>query len=167
MSNVKRQFKGNVGIFLVCAEFSKKNLIAMPTSRNTEGYDIVVLNPETNKSIGVQVKCTDKREFPIITTHWGDYEKKIEEKILCDFVFVDISNLDKPHYFVLSGEEVKNLLKSHIKSYLSEYQKRHNLTFEQMLEKEKRTERMPDLWAIKLNDLEKHEGKWEIISNRL
>ena len=46
----ERQFKGNLGMFLVCAELSKHNLIAMPTSRNTKGYDIVVLNPRTNRA---------------------------------------------------------------------------------------------------------------------
>jgi len=46
---IEKEFKGNVGLFLVCAEFSKRNLIAMPTSRNTKGYDVVVLNPKTNK----------------------------------------------------------------------------------------------------------------------
>ena len=85
------QFKGNLGLFLVCAELSKRNLIAMPTARNTKGYDIVVLNPKTKKAVPIQVKCTDKRDFPILNTHWRDYEDRIEDSILCDFVFVDIS----------------------------------------------------------------------------
>jgi len=49
---IKKEFKGSVGLFLVCAELSKQNLIAMPTSRNTKSYDIIVLNPDTNRSIG-------------------------------------------------------------------------------------------------------------------
>lgn len=122
MSKTEPRFKGNVGIFLVCAELSKNNLIAMPTSRNTKGYDIVVLKPETNKSVGLQVKCTDKKDFPVMSSHWKDYKKKIEG-ILCDFVFVDISDSNKPRYFVLSDVEIKNLLKSKTENYLHEYQK--------------------------------------------
>lgn len=94
MSDIKPQFKGNLGMFLVCAELSKLNLIAMPTSRNTKGHDIVVLNPQTNKAVGLQVKCTDRKDFPVLTSNWSDYEEKIEEKIMADFVFVDISELD-------------------------------------------------------------------------
>jgi len=161
------QFKANVGVFLVCAELSKNNLIAMPTSRNTKGYDIVVLNPETNKSVGIQIKCTDKKEFPIISTHWKDYEKKVEEKILCDFVFVDISNPDNPKYFLLSDEEMKNVLKSHIKKYLNEFKKRRDLTLEQLFDKEEKEKWKAQLWVIKLNEIEKYEGKWETIFNRL
>jgi hypothetical protein len=162
----KPQFKGNVGIFLVCAELSKNNLIAMPTSRNTKGYDIVVLNPETNKSIGLQVKCTDKKEFPVMTSYWRDFEKKIEG-ILCDFVFVDISNPDKPRYFLLSDAEIKNLLKSKTENYLSKYKNRYNLTLKEILEREKNEERKPQLWAVNLSDLEKYEGKWETIFNKI
>jgi hypothetical protein len=151
VSSIKPQFKGNVGMFLVCAELSKYNLIAMPTSRNTKGYDIIVLNPETNKSVGLQIKSTDKKEFPILSSHWYNYIQKIEEKILCDFVFVDISDLEHPNYLILSVKKVKNLLKSVIKRYLINRQEKYNLTLEELLEKEKKEKRKQDLWVIKYN----------------
>jgi hypothetical protein len=74
MSNIGREFKGNLGLYLVCVELSKLNLITMPTTRNTKGYDIMVMNPATNKATGVQVKCTDKKDFPVIASHWSDYK---------------------------------------------------------------------------------------------
>ena len=101
---IKKEFKGNVGLFLVCAELSKLNLIVMPTSRNTKGYDIVVLNPCTNKSVGLQVKCSDRKEFPIFSSHWKNYKEKIDEKILSPFVFVDISEINNPRYYILTRE---------------------------------------------------------------
>jgi len=167
MSVTKPQFKGNLGMFLVCAELSKRNLIAMPTSRNTKGYDIVVLNPETNGALGIQVKCTDKKEFPILTSHWKDYDQKIENTILSDFVFVDMSDPDKPNYFILSKEEMKYILQSIIKGYLHKYQEKHNLTWEQMLEKEERAKRKPDLWIVRKSDVEGYQDKWDTITNRL
>ncbi|MDD4877220.1 MAG: hypothetical protein PHQ86_08875, partial [Dehalococcoidales bacterium] len=109
MSDIKPQFKGNIGIFLVCAELSKLNLIAMPTSRNTKGYDILVMNPETNKSVGIQVKCTDRKDFPILSSYWKNYEEEIQRKIICDFVFVDIADLKNPGYYVLSVAEMREL----------------------------------------------------------
>jgi len=167
MSITEPQFKGNLGMFLVCAELSKRNLTAMPTSRNTKGYDIVVLNPETNRALGIQVKCTDKKEFPILSSHWKDYDQKIETKILSDFVFADISDPDKPNYFIVSEREMKDILKSAIKEYSHKYQQKHSLTWEQMLEREERKKRRPNLWVVRLSDIEGYQDKWETITNRL
>ncbi|MCP3682371.1 MAG: hypothetical protein GY861_06735 [bacterium] len=169
MSNIEPQFKGNIGMFLVCAELSKRNLIAMPTSRNTKGYDIVALNPETNISTAIQVKCTDKKDFPILNSHWRDYQQKIEGKTLCDFVFVDISNLDSPNYFIVSDTEIRGMLLSQVEEYGRQYQTKHELTWEQVLEKEKTEKRKPHLWAIKLGliDNDKYKDKWETITNNL
>jgi hypothetical protein len=130
VTNIKSQFKGNLGMFLLCAELSKRNLIAMPTSRNTKGYDIVVLDPETNAAIGIQVKCSDAREFPILNSHWRDYREKIEEKITSPFVFVDISDSDKPNYFVVGEEDLKGLLQSSIETYVRDYGQKHGLGWE-------------------------------------
>jgi len=157
---IKKEFKGNVGLFLVCAELSKRNLIAMPTSRNTKGYDVIVLNPDTNKSIGIQVKCSDKKEFPIINSHWKDYEEKIDERIICPFVFVDISDINNPRYYILMKDEVKNLIKETIERYIEEYQNKHKMTFREMLEMEERTKRRADLWVLKLSNIEKYKDNW-------
>jgi len=76
---IKKEFIRNVGLYLTCAELSKKELIALPTSRNTKGYDIVVLNPNTNKSLGLQVKCNLNKDFPIFR-YWKDYKKNYLNK---------------------------------------------------------------------------------------
>lgn len=169
MSDTERQFKGNLGIFLVCAELSKLSLIAMPTSRNTKGYDIVVLNPKTNSGAAIQVKCTDqpKKGFPIMTSHWKNYQTKIEQTILSDFVFVDISDITRPRYFIVGKDDLKRITKSAVERYISEYQQRYNLTWQEMLDKEKRTNRKPDLWALALGDIQDYQDNWEVIKKRL
>ncbi len=175
MNEIKREFKGNVGLFLVCTELSKLNLAAMPTSRNMKGYDVVVFNPETNIGLGIQIKCTDRKQkdFPILTSHWRNYKKMIEDKIIADFVFVDISNPDKPDYYIVAKEVMKHIINSSCDRYLSEYQQRHNMTFEQMLEKKEKEKRKPDLIAIGLSDIErysdikKHKNNWQVIIDRL
>ncbi len=164
---IKREFKGNLGVFLVCAELSKRNLIAMPTSRNTKGYDVIALNPDTNISIGIQVKCSDKGEFPILTSHWSNYKEKIKEKIISPYIFVDISNLEKPNYYILTKEEMKNLMIERIESYIRKYQEKHNTTFEEMLKMEKETKRKPDVHVIKLKDIENYKDKWNSIIDLL
>lgn len=164
---IESQFKGNIGMFLVCAELSKRNLIAMPTSRNTKGYDIVVLDPKTNVAVGIQVKCTDRKEFPVLSTYWRDYEEKITEKIVSDFVFVDISDLDKPNYFIVADTELKDLLKSSIKKYASDYEGRHSLSWESMLDKEMTEKLKPNLWVVSLKHIEAYKDRWETITNTL
>lgn len=169
MSVIEKEFKGNVGLFLVCAELSKHNLVAMPTSRNTKGHDLVVLNPETNKAVGIQVKCTDRKEFPILSSHWKDYIQNIESKILSDFVLVWISDPNRPEYFILSEAEIKSLLKSKIEEYSVRYQRKNSLNWEQLLEEEEREKKSRNLWVLKLSDVEGkgYKGKWETITNRL
>ncbi len=59
-----------------------RNLIALPTSRNTKGIDLVILNDESNKSVGLQIKCSDKKEYPVINSYWYDYKEEIRKKII-------------------------------------------------------------------------------------
>ena len=165
--NIEPKFKGNIGMFLVCAELSKRNLIAMPTSRNTKGYDVVVLNPESNKSVGLQVKCTDKKDFPIMNSHWCDYEQQIKGKILCDFIFVDIAAVNVPQYFILSVEEMKDTLTSSIWEYALRYQQKNNLDWAGMLRVEKEQKRKPNLWTLKLSQIDKFKDNWRTIINKL
>jgi len=167
MNNIKREFKGNLGMFLVCVELSKLNLIALPTTRNTKGYDIIVMNPDTNKATGIQVKCTDKRDFPVISTYWSDYESVLEEKILSDFVFVDIFDKDKPDYFILSDKELKEILRLSIKGYAEKYCAKNKITWEGALEKEMVEKRKPNLWALGLEQLKDYRDHWETITERL
>jgi hypothetical protein len=86
---IEKQFKSDVGVYLVAAKLSQMNLIALTTSRNTKGYDIVVLEPSTNQGRGIQVKCSDKSEFPVMQSLLRDYQQEIPKKIVSDFVFVD------------------------------------------------------------------------------
>ncbi len=164
---IEKKFKGNVGLFLVCAELSKRNLVALPTSRNTKGYDIVVLNPKTDAGIGIQVKCSDRREFPITSTLWASYEDDIEKNVASDFVFVHISDLDRPRYFIVSRSEVKRLLKSSVKRYAEKYGQKNKYTWEQMLDKERKEVRKPNPWVLKLEEIENYENKWQSLVDRL
>lgn len=167
MISIKPQFKGNIGMFLVCAELSKRNLIAMPTSRNTKGYDIVILHPDTRKASPIQVKCTDKKDFPILSSHWHNHVEKINEHVISDFVFVDISELDRPRFFVVSDKDLKAILTSSIKKCINEFGERHQQSWQDMLEREHKEGRKPNLWALKLRDIEAYENRWETIIDRL
>ncbi len=152
MDKVAKDFKGNVGIFLVASRLSAMNIIALTTSRNTKGYDIVVLNPETNKGKGIQVKCTDKKDFPVVRTMLKTIHEELEKKIICDFVFVDISN-EQPRFFILSKDEIIGIIETNTNEWLAK--SKHKKPPE---ESEREI-----LHTIKLPSIEKYENNWSRI----
>lgn len=55
------QLTGNVGLYLVCYELSRRGWNVMPTSRNARGVDIVGYSQDGRRTITVQVKALTKR----------------------------------------------------------------------------------------------------------
>jgi hypothetical protein len=151
-----KRFKGNVGVYLVAAKLSQMNLIALTTSRNTKGYDVVVLNPYTNRGKGLQVKCSDREEFPIMQSFLKDYEQEIQKRILCDFVFVDISNSDNPRFFIIPLKEMRRVIKISIEEWIHQPHKKP-------IEEMKKTEEKKQQWTLGLEDIEKYENKWKLL----
>ncbi len=52
---------GIAGVHHVVSELSRRGLIALPTSRNIAGYDVVVTTPDGRKHANIQVKTSLKR----------------------------------------------------------------------------------------------------------
>ncbi|MGA3264288.1 MAG: hypothetical protein ABSC47_09610 [Terracidiphilus sp.] len=52
---------GAAGVFHVTAELSLRGMIALPTIRNTAGYDIIVTNRDGSKHANIQVKTSSQR----------------------------------------------------------------------------------------------------------
>lgn len=155
----EKQYKGNVGMFLVAAKLSQMNLIALTTSRNTKGYDIVALDPATNRGKGIQVKCSDKKEFPIMQSFLKDYEQEVQRKIVTDFVFVDISDPDNARFFIVPMTDMKTLVRKNIENWT--YGTRHRKPLEEM----KKTEEKKQQWVLDLEEIEEYENKWDTFKN--
>lgn len=134
-------------------------MIALITSRNTKGYDIVVFNPETNKGKGIQVKCTDRKDFPVASTFLKGMDEELHKKIVCDFVFVDISS-DCPKFFILSREEVCKKITESIGRWL--VGAKHRKSIEQL---EQSNKMIPH--TIELTEIMEFEGKWDKILSDL
>ena len=52
---------GIAGVHYVVAELSRRGMVALPTTRNTAAYDIVVVTPDGDKHANIQVKASSKR----------------------------------------------------------------------------------------------------------
>jgi hypothetical protein len=52
---------GAAGVYHVVSDLSRRGMIALPTIRNTKGYDIIVTNPTGTKRANIDVKTSQKR----------------------------------------------------------------------------------------------------------
>ena len=114
-----KQKSGNIGIFLAAAKLSHLNYLALITSRNTKGYDIVILNPETNIGKGVQVKCSFQGTFVVLRSDVDNFMDDIQGKVICDHIFVDIADIDHPHFFTIPLNDLRQMLQEQINIYVN------------------------------------------------
>ena len=58
---------GIAGVHYVVSELSRRGMVALPTTRNTAAYDIVVITPKGDRHANIQVKTSSKRAtfFPM------------------------------------------------------------------------------------------------------
>lgn len=61
MTKVSKPFVGIAGVHFVVSELSRRGMIALPTTRNTAAYDVVVVTPDGTKHANIQVKASLKR----------------------------------------------------------------------------------------------------------
>ena len=58
---ISKQLVGNMGLYYICYELSKRGWNALPTSRNTRGIDIVIYSQDAVRKYTIQVKALSKR----------------------------------------------------------------------------------------------------------
>ena len=71
------QTTGNIGLYYVCYQLSRRGWNVMPTARNATGIDIVAYEGSGKGFIGIQVKTLSKRDPVPLSTSLekitGDY----------------------------------------------------------------------------------------------
>lgn len=89
---------GIAGVHYVAAKLSRRGLIALPTIRNTAGYDIIVITPDGKQHANIQVKtsltkakfwmmppskkvCTMPNDYYVLV-RWIETEKRFEGFLL-------------------------------------------------------------------------------------
>ena len=106
-NKLSTQIIGNIGLFHVCYELSRRNLNVVPTSRNTKSVDVIVGNEDFSRHVTVQVKAsTTELGTRIITSTNREIPKEeaIEKSMLANFwVFV---RLDKNNHHNVIGVHV-------------------------------------------------------------
>jgi hypothetical protein len=100
------QITGNIGLYLVCYELSKRGWNVLPTSRNAKGIDIVAYTQDATKTITIQVKSLSKK------TH-VPFGKKIDNKLIADYIVIcnDLTS-SNPRIFITTTKEIKKKIHS-------------------------------------------------------
>ena len=97
---LSKQLVGNIGLFYVCYELSKKGWNCLPTSRNAKGVDIVIYSQDAKLKYAIQVKSLSKRNpVPFGTS----------SELIADFLIIyreAKKEESKPEIFILSSEDV-------------------------------------------------------------
>lgn len=127
---------------------SLKGWVASLTLKNYPSVDIFGLNPETDKTVNIQVKTTkDQTSYNIGLRH--DQRNIIKEKIPCPYVFVHIDKNDDVRYFVLSRMELIKLIEKTDDDYFNKPRLKEIKTNYPI--------------AIRVSDLENYEDNWNSI----
>src|SRR5436190_1551600 len=56
------QITGNIGLYHVCLELSKRHWNVMPTARNARGVDVIAYDRTATSFVGIQVKSLSKKD---------------------------------------------------------------------------------------------------------
>lgn len=99
---------GIAGVHFVVADLSRRGMVALPTVRNTAGYDIVVSNPEGTKYANIQVKTSLSRVtfFPMPPS------KKVNDHDSAFYALVRwLEKEQRFECFFLTGAEAKQAVK--------------------------------------------------------
>ena len=98
-SKLPNQVIGNIGLYYICYELSKRGWNVLPTSRNTRGVDLVIYNQNANIMHTAQIKTLSKKTpIPL---------GKNLDNLIAEFIMVCVLEAEKPQVFVFTTEEMK------------------------------------------------------------
>lgn len=109
MKSIKKHLIGLTGEYFVAGMMSLKGWVASLTLKNYPSVDIFGLNPETSKTVNIQVKTTrDRTSYQIGLRH--DQRNEINDYIPCPYVFVHIDKKIVIRYYILTREQMIDLI---------------------------------------------------------
>jgi hypothetical protein len=139
-------FGGIAGVYFVAGELSRLGYIALTTTRNTTGIDIIASNEEFSKRAYIQVKTRQEQQKV-----WPIHMPKCKDVV---YVFVKLrSKNERPEYYIVPNDYVvkrcKELKIKSVKDWLTrKYDHRRKSEYKALN------------FSIKPEDEEKYKGKW-------
>lgn len=101
---VERQLIGAAGVYHVASELSRRGMIALPTIRNTKGYDVIVADPDGKRYANIDVKTSQR-----CVTYWPMPSSKSVHSGDNDYYVLLRWNKKEKKFegFMLTGREAK------------------------------------------------------------
>lgn len=93
---------GNVGLYYVCYQLSRRGWNVMPTARNAKGIDLLAYSDDAKRVLSLQVKALSKRAPVPLGTSSNNFLAKYV--VICRHVLSET-----PESFVLTPDEVDDL----------------------------------------------------------
>ena len=114
MKNISKDLIGVAGVHYVVSKLSMRGIIALPTTRNTAGVDIIVSKNDRSNPILIQVKTSGKK-----VKFWPTpKEDKIMSGKNCYYAFLRyIEKEDNFEVFLVNGGEVKKQVRDNAAYY--------------------------------------------------
>lgn len=89
------QIIGNIGLFHVCCELSKRELNVVPTARNTRSVDLIVGNPIFSSHATIQIK-TSATAMGAGMGQGATHDEALEKSKIADFWVFVLLESNKP-----------------------------------------------------------------------
>ncbi len=94
------QLVGNVGLYYICYELSKRDWNVLPTSRNAKGIDIIIYSQDATRTHTIQVKTLSKKS-PVPGMK--------KDSLIAEYLIVCRNVFDeKPEVFISKIADIKN-----------------------------------------------------------
>jgi hypothetical protein len=169
-SGRNNKLAGQIGEYLVCAELGRRDLIATPFSGNVPAFDILAAD-EFCRTVPIQVKACRRDNWPTDARTWMNISFDSENKKQNYLGRLQIKNPDLIYVFVVIAPQDDKSLKDRF-FILTKLQlqdiciKRYSNWMDGIGWKRPRSPESYDcrFWIA---DIEQHENKWELISERL
>lgn len=105
---MKQHSSGMAGVYYVAAELSRRNYTALVTTRNARAVDILAMNNDTMRALGIQVKTNSpKSPHDFWLLNKGDMSTDDSKLQNLAYVLVNLNKNRQPSFFVVPGKEVK------------------------------------------------------------
>lgn len=168
MKGRKNKLTGQIGEFLVSAELGKLGLIATPFSGNVPQFDIIVAD-EYDRSLPVQVKCTNSDNWPTKADQWMDitidhdnkkqlYTGKItfnNNNLLYVFVVISREINGNDRFFILKKKNVQDIYITNYCTWMDSINWHRPRNYKSM-----------DC-RFSIKDISQYEDNWDIIFKEL
>lgn len=104
---------GNIGLYYICYELSKRGWNVLPTSRNAKGIDILIYNQDATRMHTIQAKALSKKS-PVPGMK--------KDSLIAEYLIVcrNVSN-EKPEVFISKISDIKNRIHEGVKDGKKSY----------------------------------------------